>query len=190
MKKNYYEILEVSENASQETIEKVYKMLAKKYHPDLQSNETKAQAEEIIKEINMAYETLSNPKLRAEYDRFLVNERNSNSISRDEYEKLKDELNRLKTTSNFSNTSNSSSSAKKNNVSDLFFSKKTQEQYNNQSHIFTLKTPTLKNILVAIITFFIVLLVMLILPFTRSSAIGIFSFLGNLVVTIFKSFFL
>ncbi|MBO6244107.1 MAG: DnaJ domain-containing protein, partial [Clostridia bacterium] len=34
--KNYYEILEINENASQEIIEKVYKVLVKKYHPDLQ----------------------------------------------------------------------------------------------------------------------------------------------------------
>ena len=40
--KNYYEILEINENASQEVIEKVYKVLVKKYHPDLQENtETK-----------------------------------------------------------------------------------------------------------------------------------------------------
>ena len=36
--KNYYEILEVDKNASEEVIEKAYKTLAKKYHPDLQNN--------------------------------------------------------------------------------------------------------------------------------------------------------
>ena len=36
--KNYYEILQVNENASQEIIEKAYKVLAKKYHPDLQND--------------------------------------------------------------------------------------------------------------------------------------------------------
>ena len=50
--KNYYEILEINEKASQEIIEKVYKVLVKKYHPDLQENaEAKAKCEEKIKEI-------------------------------------------------------------------------------------------------------------------------------------------
>lgn len=67
--KNYYEILEINENASQEIIEKVYKVLVKKYHPDLQENtETKAKYEEKIKEINEAYEVLSDEQKRKEYD--------------------------------------------------------------------------------------------------------------------------
>ena len=41
MKKNYYDILEVNKNASPEIIEKAYKTLVKKYHPDLQKNEEK-----------------------------------------------------------------------------------------------------------------------------------------------------
>ena len=39
--KNYYEILEVNENASKEVIDKAYKVLAKKYHPDLQEEKNK-----------------------------------------------------------------------------------------------------------------------------------------------------
>ena len=41
MKKTLYDILEVSEQASKEVIEKAYRVLAKKYHPDLQKDETK-----------------------------------------------------------------------------------------------------------------------------------------------------
>ena len=41
MEKNYYDILEVNKNASQEIIEKAYKTLVKKYHPDLQDNNLK-----------------------------------------------------------------------------------------------------------------------------------------------------
>ena len=67
--KNYYEILEINEKASQEIIEKVYKVLVKKYHPDLQENaEAKKKCEEKIKEINEAYEILSNEQARKEYD--------------------------------------------------------------------------------------------------------------------------
>lgn len=67
--KNYYEILEINEKASQEVIEKVYKVLVKKYHPDLQENAgEKVKYEEKIKEINEAYEVLSDEAKRKEYD--------------------------------------------------------------------------------------------------------------------------
>lgn len=68
MNKNYYDILQVNRNASPEIIEKAYKTLAKKYHPDLQTDENKKQAEEILKEINEAYETLSNAEKKQIYD--------------------------------------------------------------------------------------------------------------------------
>lgn len=65
---NLYEILEVSEKASKEVIEKAYRVLAKKYHPDLQSNENKSNAENKMKQINEAYEVLSDDEKRKEYD--------------------------------------------------------------------------------------------------------------------------
>lgn len=69
MKKNYYEILEVSQNASSEVIEKAYKTLAKKYHPDLQPDETsKKESESKMKEINEAYEILSDEEKRKIYN--------------------------------------------------------------------------------------------------------------------------
>jgi len=61
--KNYYEILEVNRKASKEVIEKAYKVLVKKYHPDTNKNSDKK-----IKDINEAYEVLSNDFLRAQYD--------------------------------------------------------------------------------------------------------------------------
>lgn len=72
MDKNYYDILQVNRNASPEIIEKAYKTLAKKYHPDLQTEENKKQSEEILKEINEAYETLSNIEKKQAYDASLV----------------------------------------------------------------------------------------------------------------------
>lgn len=73
---NLYEILEVSENASMETINKIYKIQAKKYHPDLQTNETdKVKAEEKMKQINDAYSVLSDEQKRKEYDQKLEQER-------------------------------------------------------------------------------------------------------------------
>lgn len=65
---NLYEILEVSEKASKEVIEKAYKVLAKKYHPDLQKEGDKEHAEIKMKQINEAYEILSDDEKRNQYD--------------------------------------------------------------------------------------------------------------------------
>ncbi len=71
MEKNYYDILQVNKNASPEIIEKAYKVLAKKYHPDLQKEKDKKEAEEILKEINEAYDVLSNSEKKNNYDNLL-----------------------------------------------------------------------------------------------------------------------
>ena len=65
---NYYEILEVSEKASKEVIEKAYRVLAKKYHPDGKPQEEKTKAEQKMKQINEAYDILSNEEKRKQYD--------------------------------------------------------------------------------------------------------------------------
>lgn len=70
-----YEILEVSEKASNEIIEKAYKVLAKKYHPDLQEPQNRSQAEEKMKKINEAYDVLINPQKRQAYDEKLRQKR-------------------------------------------------------------------------------------------------------------------
>ena len=81
MNKNYYDILQINQNASPEIIEKAYKTLAKKYHPDLQEENNKKEAEEILKEINEAYEILSNSDKKALYDQNLKNETISSNIN-------------------------------------------------------------------------------------------------------------
>jgi len=68
MFKNYYETLEVSRNASIEVIEKAYIVLAKKYHPD-SNNFGSDYANEIMKEINEAYDVLKNNNKRNAYNR-------------------------------------------------------------------------------------------------------------------------
>ena len=75
MKKTLYDILEVSEKASKEVIEKAYRVLAKKYHPDLQTDENKIKAESKMKEINEAYNVLSDELSREKYDEKLASDR-------------------------------------------------------------------------------------------------------------------
>ena len=66
--RDYYEILEVTKEASLEEIKRSYRKLAKKYHPDLNPNNS--EAEKKFKEINEAYEVLSDEEKRARYDRY------------------------------------------------------------------------------------------------------------------------
>ena len=68
-KRDYYEVLGVNKNATDEELKKAYRKLAKQYHPDA-NPDNKAEAEAKFKEVNEAYETLSNPQKRQMYDQF------------------------------------------------------------------------------------------------------------------------
>ena len=67
--KDYYEILGVSKDASDDEIKRAYRKMAKKYHPDA-NPDNKEQAETKFKEVNEAYSVLSDSNKRAQYDRF------------------------------------------------------------------------------------------------------------------------
>lgn len=64
---DYYQILGVSRDVDKDELKRAYRRLARKYHPDVNKE---AGAEEKFKEINRAYEVLSEPETRARYDRF------------------------------------------------------------------------------------------------------------------------
>lgn len=67
-KRDYYEVLGVNKNASEDEIKKAYKKLARKYHPDM--NPGDKEAEEKFKEVNEANEVLGDPQKKARYDQF------------------------------------------------------------------------------------------------------------------------
>ena len=67
-KRDFYEVMGVPKNASEDEIKKAYRKLAKKYHPDLNPGDKEAEAK--FKEVNEAYEVLSDRDPRARYDQF------------------------------------------------------------------------------------------------------------------------
>ena len=136
MKKNYYDELEVSKTASKEVIEKAYKVLAKKYHPDSTTQEDKAASEERFKAINEAYNTLSDDFKRKEYDKEL--EESSPTISYEEYEyvlnknrNLEDEIDYLHERMNERSSSGAgSSSSSRSGVGSKYFGDSPRGYYN------------------------------------------------------------
>lgn len=91
--KNYYEILGVDRNATNSEIKKAFRELAKKYHPDKfanESSEKQKEAKDRFTQINQAYETLSDSKLKEEYDASFLNKRDGRkekSSSTSQYKK-------------------------------------------------------------------------------------------------------
>ena len=73
MAEDYYELLQISRSASEDEIQKAYRKLARKYHPDLhaeKSDREKDQAKQKFQQIQSAYDVLNDPQKREMYDRF------------------------------------------------------------------------------------------------------------------------
>ena len=117
--KNYYEILEVNKKASKEVIEKAYKVLVKKYHPDLYTGNSKKYAENKIKEINEAYSVLTDEFMKEQYDA---------ELEKQEQEDLYKRYNQ-KQNENIKNKNDNAKSTNKIN------NKKSHEQKNNKEEV-------------------------------------------------------
>ena len=192
--KNYYEILEIDKNASKEVIEKSYKTLVKKYHPDLQPEDKKALAEAKIKQINEAYEILSNEEKKAEYDKTLQ----VNTISQNQYnelfnekELLKNELNNLKnnppTVNNVQNTQNQHSSTNTSSNEDYYNNlQNAMKKAYYDAYIQSLKDrgytikykKTFKDylrIFIAYLSLFIIIFLVWKIPFTKKILLNIYN---------------
>lgn len=148
--KNYYEILEVNKKASKEVIEKAYKVLVKKYHPDLQNNQKQIQTEQKIREINEAYEILSNDFLREQYNLELEKQEATNK----------------------ENIEHLNSSMKKHKVGSFFgIFTFLRELYKNKTKRKEKKEITQKDIIAVILTIIVVICIGIILwfvPFTNA----------------------
>ena len=132
MEKNYYEILEVNQNASPEIIEKAYKTLVKKYHPDLQKDEQKNLYEQKLKTINEAYEILSDKEKRKNYDIHLQKIQNKELEDLyNENEHLKTELDNLKNTKNNSIYNNLENQNISKNATNIDFQNTLHNNYKN-----------------------------------------------------------
>ena len=189
MNKNYYQILEVDVNASFEVIEKAYKTLVKKYHPDLQENSLKNDSEEKLKLINEAYEVLSNEEKRKNYDLALQQ-------GEMEKEKIKEE----EIYKNFSNSSlanniekekENNNNSNNNNINYINQIEQARKQAYYDAYIQDLKNrgykirykKTWKDYLKNIIAFFLTILVLFLLfqvPFIKNFLVSIYE--ENLIV--------
>ncbi len=207
MEENYYEVLQVNKNASNEIIEKAYKTLVKKYHPDLQLDNQKIEFEEKIKKINEAYEVLSDSEKRKNYD--LTLKQNEISINDyndliDENNNLKNEINYLKNNYNQNNTINNNHAQESNlnyeinrkidnAVKKAYYDAYIQDLKNRGYKIKYKKT--FKDFVALIITILIIILIFIILwhiPFTKNYFIKlyekneIFKLFVDIILNIFR----
>lgn len=210
MEKNYYDWLEINKNASNEIVEKAYRTLVKKYHPDLQEGEKKLEYEEILKHINEAYDTLSDPIKRQSYDAQIK----ENSYTEDNYQNLYNENQELKNEINNLNIKNQSQeyqnkiNQEQYNQNDAEYNKKMNDAINKayyDAYIQDLKNRGYKikykktfkdyiKILISIIIAILILLILFQIPFIKNYFINLynensaFKFIIDIFKNIIESF--
>lgn len=209
--KNYYDWLEISRNASPEVVEKAYKALVKKYHPDLQEGENKQQAEEMIKKINEAYSVLSDETKRKQYDETIK----ESTISREEYDRLQQELNNMRRQSttndnhNTSNVTNMQSTENEKQEQDIEYQQRLENARKKayyDAYIQDLKRRGYKirykktfkdylKIFIVIVVVIVLCILLWVIPFTREKLIDFYNsneiikWMIDMVINIFKSIF-
>lgn len=211
--KNYYEILQISPNASPEIIEKAYKTLAKKYHPDMQQNVNKQVAENLMKELNEAYETLSNPQKKEIYDQSLK----KHEISEEQFQNLynenknlKKELNNLKNKNNININNNINNNSNfQNNLN--YQNTNTQQNVQNLNNYYSSYIKNLKKrgykikykktfrqhleSFISVIITIIIIFIIFQIPFIKNFFINLynennaFKFIIDLITGFFSAFF-
>lgn len=179
--KNYYEILEVDKNASEEVIEKAYKTLAKKYHPDLQNN---SNCQDKMRQINEAYEILSNDFKRREYDEKIKRQ----SVSIEEYNRIIQENNRLKKdlkrVANQREMSQNQERLEEMSIMQRYYeqikkaTKQPQMRYERKKTKISLEK--IKKIVIYIAILIVIGLVLAIVPFTREFFINLYN--NNVII--------
>ena len=179
--KNYYEILEVDKNASEEVIEKAYKTLAKKYHPDLQNN---SDCQDKMRQINEAYEILSNDFKRREYDEKIKRQ----SVSIEEYNRIIQENNRLKKdlkrVANQREMSQNHERLEEMSIMQRYYeqikkaTKQPQMRYERKKTKISLEK--IKKIVIYIAILIVIGLVLAIVPFTRKFFINLYN--NNVII--------
>ena len=171
--KNYYDILEVNQKASKEVIQKAYKVLVRKYHPDLYRQDQKKYAENKIKEINEAYNVLSDDFLRGQYDKELQKE--IEQINSQKYSSQTNIYNNYYNTApsneNQTNTKKAQKETKQRKIATLQgIIEVVKELYKNKPKRDEFKEVTKKDILALVLTIIIVILIGIALwfiPFTN-----------------------
>ena len=186
--KNYYEILEVNKKASKEVIEKAYKVLVKKYHPDLYSGQKKNYAEEKIKEINEAYSVLTDEFMKEQYDKELEKQEQEllyKKYNQSQTNNIKNNVNNVNNTSSNRKENKNHKSQQNNNEEAEDFNERMKrhkvgsfggivelckELYKNKPKRDEMKEVTKKDVIALILTIVVVILILVALwyiPFTN-----------------------
>lgn len=191
---NLYEVLEVSEKASKEIIDKAYRTLAKKYHPDLQTPENKTQAENKMKMINEAYSVLSDDNQRSKYDEKLRIQRDE--LKRQEIQRQINEQQKMYNRQN--NVQNDAQNNKQSNITYEVFKNEPKQsmnyrekienyvryakqpndvEYNESNRFMDMIRPTLRKIKEWVFTILIMLVIIFIIwkiPFTHNMLVEVY----------------